>query len=291
MTSAAAGATMPIPAPPIHSAAGVATRCNRPFVGVAAVLVGAFISTVNTRITTMGLADIRGALGYGFDEGSWVTTVFSAAQMMVAPSAAWLGMVFGTRRFLLWASIIFALSSLLPPFIRDYDTVIALQFVRGLAVGTFIPAALGFILRNLAPRWWIWGLAAYSFRFVFSQNIGAAIEGWYSETGHWEWIFWQMTALIWLGTPREAINRDLLRQTDWGVIVFAGLGFGLIYAALDQGNRLDWLNSGLVVGLIAGGGLLVVAGIVNECVVERPLIHLRVLVQRNVWRPSVMVAI
>ncbi len=297
--SPAAVAATPIPAAaPIHAAPAAAPRCDRPFIGVAAVLVGAFISTVNTRITTMGLADIRGALGYGFDEGSWVTTVFSAAQMMVAPSAAWLGMVFGTRRFLLWASIIFALSSLLPPFIRDYDTVIALQFVRGLAVGTFIPAALGFILRSLAPRWWIWGLAAYSFRFVFSQNIGAAIEGWYSETGHWEWIFWQntaltpvMTALIWLGTPREAINRDLLRQTDWGVIVFAGLGFGLIYAALDQGNRLDWLNSGLVVGLIAGGGLLVVAGIVNECVVERPLIHLRVLVQRNVWLPSVLVAI
>jgi DHA2 family multidrug resistance protein len=298
MTSAAAGATMPIPAPPIHSAAGVATRCNRPFVGVAAVLVGAFISTVNTRITTVGLADIRGALGYGFDEGSWVTTVFSAAQMVVAPGAAWMSMVFGARRFLLWASIVFALFSLLPPFIRDYDTVIALQLVRGLAVGTFIPAALGFILRSLAPRWWIWGLAAYAFRFVFSQNIGAAIEGWYSETGHWEWIFWQnsaltpvMMALIWLGVPREAINRDLLRHTDWGVIVFAGLGFGLIYAALDQGNRLDWLNSGIIVGLLAGGGLLVVAGLVNECVVERPLIHLRVLVQRNVCLPAVLVAI
>src|SRR5258708_37939815 len=185
----AAGAT------PIQAAPAAAIRCNRPMVGAAAVMVGAFISTVNTRITTIGLADIRGALGYGFDEGSWVTTVFSAAQMMVAPGAAWLGMVFGARRFLLWASIIFALSSLLPPFARDYDTVIALQFVRWLTVGTFIPAALGSILRSLAPRWWIWGLAAYSFRFVFSQNIGAAIEAWYSETGHWEWVFWQNVVL------------------------------------------------------------------------------------------------
>lgn len=30
--------------------------------------------------------------------------------------------------------------------------------------------ALGFILRSLAPRWWIWGIAAYAFRFVFSQT-------------------------------------------------------------------------------------------------------------------------
>src|SRR5216684_2854642 len=181
--SPAMGATTPIPAAP-----AAAVRCNRPFIGVAAVLVGAFISTVNTRITTIGLADIRGALGYGFDEGSWVTTVFSAAQMIVAPGAAWMSMVFGARRFLFWASIIFAVSSLLPPFARDYDTVIALQLVRGLAVGTFIPAALGFILRSLAPRWWIWGLAAYTFRFVFSQNIAASLEAWYSETGNWQWV-------------------------------------------------------------------------------------------------------
>src|SRR5260370_18342419 len=149
----AAGAT------PIQAAPAGGIRCVRRMVGAAAVLVGAFISTVNTRITTIGLADIRGALGYGFDEGSWVTTVFSAAQMMVAPGAAWLGMVFGARRFLLWASIIFALSSLLPPFARDYDTVIPLQFVRGLTVGTFIPSALGFTLRRLPPLLWTWSRA------------------------------------------------------------------------------------------------------------------------------------
>ena len=49
-----------------------------PLIGVAAVLLGAFISTLNTRVTTFGLADIRGALGLGFDEGSWITTVFGA---------------------------------------------------------------------------------------------------------------------------------------------------------------------------------------------------------------------
>jgi DHA2 family multidrug resistance protein len=275
-----------------------AARCQRPLVGVAAVLAGAFIATLNTRITTFGLADIRGGLGLGFDEGSWLTSVFSAAQMTVAPAAAWLSTVFGVRRFLLWSSVIFALSSLLLPLAGAFDTVIALQIVRGLAVGTFIPAALGFILRGLPPHWWIWGIAAYAFRFVFSQNISGSLEAWYSESGHWQWIFWQnvalapaMIALIWLGMPRQAIDRDLLRRTDWGGILFAGLGFGLVYAALDQGNRLDWLNSGVVVGLLAAGGVLVAAFVVNEAIVEAPLIHLRVLGQTYVWVPTVLISV
>jgi DHA2 family multidrug resistance protein len=275
-----------------------AARCNRPLVGVAAVLAGAFVATLNTRITTFGLADIRGGLGLGFDEGSWLTAVFSAAQMMVAPAAAWLSTVFGARRFLLWASVIFAVASLLLPFTADYETVIALQFVRGLSVGTFIPAALGFILRSLPPHWWIWGIAAYAFRFVFSQNVAASLEAWYSESGYWQWVFWQnvalapvLIALIWFGMPREGIDRNLLRRTDWGGIVFAGLGFGLIYAGIDQGNRLDWLNSGIVSGLIAGGLLLVAAFFVNEAIVAMPLIHLPVLRRRYVWIPAVLITV
>ncbi|HEY2111484.1 MAG TPA: MFS transporter [Dongiaceae bacterium] len=293
MTVALEAAGARIPRPTVAAA-----PCRRPLAGVAAVLMGAFISTLNTRVTTFGLADIRGGFSLGFDQGSWLTTVFSASQMIVAPGAAWLSMVIGTRRFLLWASAVFTLSSLLPPLTADYGSIIALQIIRGLSVGTFIPAVLGFILRSLAPRWWIWGIAAYAFRFVFSQNVAASLEAWYSETGDWQWIFWQnvvltpvMALIIIWGVPREGIDRDLLRRTDWGAIIFAGLGFGLIYAALDQGNRLDWLNSGVVNGCLAGGLLLVAAFVVNEMIVEHPLIHMRVLGQVNVAIPALLVGI
>src|SRR3954449_13077183 len=90
-------------------------RCERPLIGVAAVLMGAFIATLNTRVTTFGLADIRGGLGLGFDEGSWLTSMFAAGQMAVAPAAAWLSQVLGVRRFLLCSCMVFILSSLLLP--------------------------------------------------------------------------------------------------------------------------------------------------------------------------------
>jgi DHA2 family multidrug resistance protein len=291
MTMPATTAAAPMPQPATN-------RSEYPVIGVVAVLVGAFISTLNVRITTQGLADIRGALSLGFDEGSRVSTIFSAAQMVVTPVAAWMSTVLGTRRVLLWTGAIFTAASLLPPFVQDYDTLIALQFVRGLAVGAFIPAAPGFILRSLAPRWWIWGIAAYSFHFVFSGNIGGAVEGWYSETGHWEWIFWQnaaltpvMMLLAAVAMPRRPVDRELLRRTDWVGIVYAGLGFGLIYAALDQDNRLDGFNSGVVTGLLLAGGLLVVAFLVHEACAEYPLIPLRVLVQPNIAVPALLFSI
>jgi DHA2 family multidrug resistance protein len=170
--------------------------------------------------------------------------------------------------------------------------------LRGLAVGAFIPASLGFILRSLAPRWWIWGLAAYAFRFVFSQNIAGSLEAFYSESGAWQWIFWQnalltpvMTALVWYAMPHEGINRTVLRQTDWRGIALVGIGLGMIYAGLDQGNRLDWLNSGVVSGLFIAGGLLVIAFFATELAAEHPLIRLQVVANRNVWLSAVLISI
>ena len=273
-------------------------RIEYPVLGVVAVMLGAFISSLNTRLTTFGLADIRGGLSFGFDEASWINTVFGAAQMVVTPAAAWMSTVLSTRRVLLWTGTIFTAASLLPPLVSDYDTQLALQLVRGLAVGAFIPAALGFVLRSLAPRWWIWGIAAYAFRFVFSQNIAGALEGWYSESGRWQWIFWQnavltpvMLALVLIAMPRRPIDRVLLRRTDWTGIVYAGIGFGLVYAGLDQGNRLDWLNSGVISGFLLAGTLLIVAFLVHEARAEYPLIHLPVLARPNIAIPSVLISI
>jgi MFS transporter, DHA2 family, multidrug resistance protein len=283
---------------PHHWVFAAVGRCEYPTLGVLAVMLGAFISSLNTKVTVFGLADIRGGLGLGFDEGSWISTIFGAAQMVVTPAAAWMSTVLSTRRVLLWTGAIFTVGSLLAPLAHDYDTLLALQLIRGLSVGAFIPAALGFVLRSLSPQWWMWGIAAYAFRFVFSQNIAGAVEAWYSEGGHWQWLFWQnavltpvMVVLVAIAMPRRPIDRALLPRTDWVGIVYAGLGFGLIYAGLDQGNRLDWLNSGVVCGLLLSGAILVTAFFVHEARAPYPLIHLPVLIRRYVAVPAILIGI
>ena len=290
--------TVQAPAAAPARAIAAVNRSDRPILGILAVMLGAFISSLNTKVTTFGLADIRGGLGLGFDEASWITTAFGAAQMVVTPAAAWMSTVLSTRRVLVWTGTIFTVVSLLPPLAHDYGTLLALQLIRGLAVGAFIPAALGFVLRSLTPKWWMWGIAAYAFRFVFSQNIAGAVEGWYSEGGHWQWIFWQnviltpvMVGLAAAAIPHRPIDRVLLPRTDWVGIVYAGIGFGMIYAALDQGNRLDWLNSGMICGLLLGGGVLVTAFFVHEARARDPLIHLPVLFKSYVAGPALLIAI
>src|ERR1700675_2111328 len=86
-----------------------------PWMGLLAVLLGTFISTLNGRNSTFGLADIRGAVHAGFDDGAWITTASTVAQMLVAPAAVWMGSVYGPRRVLIHAVICFGVISLITP--------------------------------------------------------------------------------------------------------------------------------------------------------------------------------
>lgn len=253
-----------------------------PWLGLVAVLMGTFISTLNTRFSSFGLADIRGAVHAGFDEGAWITTAQTSAQMFVTVIAVWMGAAFGPRRVLMGASIAFALISIVTPFSPNLPTLLAMQFLGGLASGFFIPLTLSFILLNTPPRYWPFGIALYALNLELSLNISASLEGWYVDHLSWVWIYWQNVPLAFVmslclsrGIPIKRITTP--PPADFYGLVTGGAGLALIYAALDQGNRLDWLNSGLVWALLAAGTLLLASLLVHVLRSERPVLDLKVV--------------
>jgi len=91
-----------------------------------------------------------------------------------------------------------------------------------------------------------------------------------------------MALMVYLGTPREPVNRNLLRNADWGGMLLLGTSVSMIYAGFDQGNRLDWLTSGTVVALLIGGAVLFAGFFIYETLARQPWAHVNVLFARNV---------
>jgi DHA2 family multidrug resistance protein len=184
---------------------------------------------------------------------------------------------------LLGASIAFALISLLTPFCTNLPALLAMQFLGGAASGFFIPLTLSFVLLNTPPKYWAFGIALYALNLELSLNISASLEGFYVEHLSWHWIFWQNVplALIMSLSLRVGMQRTpwpaVRPPIDWFGLLAGGGGLALIYAALDQGNRLDWLNSGLITSLLCAGALLFVAFIVHETRNPHPPINLKVV--------------
>ncbi|VFU10093.1 MFS transporter [Methylocella tundrae] len=274
----------------IASAAPPRLRADtlRPYIGILGVLLGAMMSTLGSRVTTFGLTDLRGGLHAGFDEGAWITTSFGVGQMMSGVASPYMAAVFGVRRFLLLGIVLFFTTSLLAPLSPNLNAFLAAQFLGGLGSGTFIPLTISFIVRSLPPRLVIYGVAVYAMNSEMSQNIGASLEGWFSDHLSWAWIDWQycfalplMFGCIFYGVPRDPPTSMCLRDLDWPGLIYAGFGFALLYAGLDQGNRLDWTNNGLVNGFLISGALLTMFFVVRELIAARPFINIRLMAREN----------
>ncbi|MGZ3289592.1 MAG: MFS transporter [Xanthobacteraceae bacterium] len=261
----------------------------QPLFAVGAVLLGSFLANFDSRLTSVGLPDLRGAFSLGFDQGAWLSTASIGSQIFIAPAVAWLATAFGLRRVLGIPSLVYAVVSLLIPFVRDFPTLIVLSILHGMLLGTFVPATFMIIFRNLPIRWWLPALAIYSIRVGFALDTSTSMVGFYVDHLGWQWLYWQgvvisplMGLMVYLGTPHEPVNRDVLADADWGGMLLFGTGVSMIYAGLDQGNRLDWLGSGTVAALLIGGALLCAAFVVNEFIVRRPWAHVNVLFSRNI---------
>lgn len=261
---------------------------THPMFAIFGVLLGACVSVFTGRLLTVGLADLQGAIGADSDAMSWLSTSYNAASMFVGPLTVFLGAIWGPRRVLLWASAVFMTSEFICPFVaHNIGALIFLQFIAGLAAGTYYPLTLSAIIQNLPLKFIYFGVAAYSLDILSSTHIATLLEAWYMSNLSWRWIFWNALCLtpilvmcIYFGLPSKPLPKQGPATNIWGFL-YASVAFTLLYCALDQGNRLDWSNSGTIVGLAVSGIIMIAVALIRHIRRPHPMLNLRFLLSRN----------
>jgi len=275
----------------VSSSAPAPSRITtRPVLGVLGVLLGAMIATCTGRLISVGLADLRGALHLGVDEASWIGTSFNAALMFIGPFSVYLGGLLGARRVLLACAGIFTVVSVLLPLASSLPVMLLLLIVAGLTSGTFYPLTLSFVLRNLPMKYVLLGIAMYAVDIVFTTNVATSLEAWYMDHWSWHWIFWNSAVLtpammifVYFGIPWQPLPKPKEGQPSpsWRGFLYASLGFALLYIALDQGQRLDWMNSSTIVALTFTGAFLLLVTVIRRAMMPNPLVNFKFLLRRN----------
>nr|EPB93171.1 major facilitator superfamily transporter [Pseudomonas plecoglossicida NB2011] len=217
----------------------------RVVVGLFGVLLAVLCAGLNESVTKISLADIRGAMGIGADEGAWLLAVYSAASVSAMAFAPWLATTFSLRRFTLSAVGLFAMLGLLQPFAPNLHSLMLLRILQGFASGALPPMLMSVALRFLPPGIKVYGLACYALTATFGPNLGTPLAGLWTEYVGWQWAFWQiilpsalaMFCVGW-GLPQDPLRLERFKQFDWRGVL---LGLPAI--------------SNIVLGLPLGAGL------------------------------------
>jgi len=259
-----------------------------PLLGILGVIMGAGIVTLTGRMLTLGLADLKGHVGIGFDDGAWISSAFNVALMFIGPFTVYLGALLGPRRVLLFAAAGFTLICAFLPLIHNYSLLITALVLAGLTSGTFYPLTLTFALRNIPPRFLTFTLALYATFVDGAVNIAPSLYGWYRDHLSWPWMFWNsaiitpvMMICIYYGIPAAPAAKKSAAAPSFAGFLYASAGFAMLFAAFDQGERLDWWRSGLFTALFVGGTFFLLRSLVRRLRGPNPLVDLPYLRQWN----------
>lgn len=263
------------PAQSSAAAAGLASLpvdlSHSPVLGILGVILGAGIVTLTGRLLSLGLADLKGSLGIGVDDGAWISSAFNVALMFIGPFSVYLGGLLGPRKVLLWSAAAFTLLAACLPLIHSYGLLLFVLVIAGLTSGTFYPLTLTFALKNIPLRYLALVIALYATCIEGAVNFAPSIYGYCRDSLSWQWIFYLpalltpvMMGCIFFGIPPSPKPQSKKQPPSFIAFFYLSAGFALLFAALDQGQRLDWWRSGTFTALFASGVFLLLSSLVRH---------------------------
>jgi DHA2 family multidrug resistance protein len=273
------------PLPATNPPAGASVKT---WIAVCGAALGAFLAILNIQIVGSSLADVQGAIGAGADEGGWITTSYLVAEIIVIPMSGWLTRIFSMRTYLICSAIAFILFTVACAFTHTLGQMIVMRAIQGFAGGALIPLAFSIIMTSLPRHQLPIGMAVYSLAAVLAPSIGPVAGGYFNEVYGWQSIFYisvlpglLTVGILWFTVAPTGREWHLLAKGDWWGIVTMAIGLGCLQTVLEEGNRKDWLGSPFIFNLSVIAGLSLTAFTVIQFCRKEPLLHLRILGQRN----------
>jgi len=288
MSDLALTASSPAPRAAVAAPADPDRASLTVWISVFAAMIGAFMAILNIQITNASLLNIEGGIGTGVDNGSWISTSYLIGEIVVIPLTDYLSRVFSFRKIMLAHATLFALFSVACAFTHDLPSMIAMRGLQGYFGGVLIPMAFTLVFTKLPKAQQPIGLAMFALAVTFAPAIGPTIGGYLTENYGWQTIFFvnvvptaAMVAMLYPTLERQPMQLGLLREGDWFGIATMAIGLSALQAVLEEGNKDDWFGSPFIVKLAAVAAVSLTLFVANELMVDKPLLRLRLLTNRN----------
>lgn len=267
----------------------------RTWVAVIGSVIGCFMAGMNVHVTNASLPDVRGSLGATFEEGSWITTAYLVAEIIIIPMTGWLVSIFGIRRVLMVGTAGFVIFSICCSLAPNIQSMILARALQGAFGGVLIPLSFQIIVTELPASKHPLGMALFAISNNVAQAAGPSLGGWLTDAYSWRWIFYLqvppslmlLAAIAWAVRP-QAMNLKKLREGDWWGIITIAIGLSALQIMLEEGGRYDWFSSSFIVNCTVIAAISLTLFTAIELRRKNPLINLRLLGHYNFGIASLM---
>ncbi|HEY3477528.1 MAG TPA: MFS transporter, partial [Streptomyces sp.] len=256
------------------------------YLALAAIVGTQLMLLLDATVVNVALPGIGSHLGFSPTGMSWVLNVYTLALGGLLLLGSRLGDLIGRRRALVWGVTAFTLASVAGGFANDATTLLIARGFQGAAAALAAPSTLALIAtsftegseRNRA-------LSVFSAISGAGSAVGLTVGGMLTDWGSWRWVFFvniPVGVAIVLLAPRfiKETERQPGGRFDVAGALTGTLGMAtLVYSFIRVGES-SWTDPRALTTFAIAAALLV-SFLINETRVERPLVVLRLFLDRN----------
>ncbi|MBV6325642.1 DHA2 family efflux MFS transporter permease subunit [Duganella violaceipulchra] len=262
-----------------------------------AVALATFMNVLDSSIANVAIPTISGNLGVSVDEGTWVITLFAAANAVSIPLTGWLTQRMGQIKLFVIAILLFVLSSWLCGLAPTLPILLAARILQGAVAGPLIPLSQAILLSSYPKAKSGLALSLWAMTATVGPIAGPALGGWITDSYSWAWIFYiNIPVGLFAAAVTWAIYKD--RDTPARKLPFDAVGLLSLIAwvaslqiMLDKGKDLDWFQSPVIVGLAVFAVLSFIFFVIWELTEAHPIIDLRLFKGRNFLGGTVAISV
>lgn len=250
------------------------------------------LAALDSTIVATALPTIVNELG-GLAHLSWVVTAYLLAQTIVTPIYGKLGDLYGRKRVLQVAIIVFLIGSALCGLSQSMMHLILFRAIQGLGGGGLMVTTQAVVGDIIPPRERGRYQGIFGAAFGVASVAGPLLGGYFTSNLTWRWIFYINLPLGILALV--VLAATLPSQSSFSRHAIDYLGAGLLAASLaalilvtDLGGDAYSFSSPLMIGLIVVAVVGLIAFIVVERRAKEPILPLRLFRIRDVWVTSAL---
>src|SRR5499427_7746001 len=243
------------------------------------------IAMLDQLVVSTALPRIVGDLG-GLNHLAWVVTAYVLASTITTPLYGKLGDMYGRKRLLMIAIIVFLIGSALSGLSHSMDQLIAFRALQGLGAGGLMVGAIATIGDLVPPRERGQYMGYMMAAMMLAMIAGPLVGGYITDALSWRWIFYINmpiggAALLYLAATLHPPRRRIEHKVDYlGAVVIAAGATGIVLLTSWGGTQFAW-GSWEILMLAAVVAVSVVAFFVVEARAVEPILPLHVFRNRN----------
>jgi EmrB/QacA subfamily drug resistance transporter len=243
-------------------------------------IVGMFMSILDTSIVNVAIPTIQNAFGTTTDEVQWIATSYTLALGVVVPLSAWLSDRFGAGRTYNVSLLAFAAGSALCGLAWNLESMVVFRIIQAIPGGILPVVTLSMVYR-IVPREKIGAaMGMYGLGIIVAPAIGPTLGGYLVEYVDWRLIFFINVPVGILGAVAAAIvlpTFPAVKSQKFDLLGFLTIAGGLFALLLALSEGQDWGWTGYrVISLLAAAVILLALFVIIELEVEHPLLDVRV---------------